>query len=318
MSHWPVGEFLETLRGKQVFFDALHGNHGDRLLSLAAQSLLESAAFTLAPNPQSADFILINGGGSMAEGWFGLERLARYSSAFPGHPLAVLPSSFYLPRTNIADVIGERQAPIWLWAREQPSLNLLRDAGLNDNVHLGLDHDLAFSLARHPLIRELMHTPARNGVLVVERDDWEGPSGRTRPFSPSGLEFIPERFRAMIRKTLLGPGRRRQDRTSRFCEAAVRFVHQRHAETADTVPLVADISLAETCTFEDFLKHVAQASVIVTTRLHVAILGHLLQRRTYLVEGSYHKFRGVFEYSMQQGLTELLVWNGQDLNRDQA
>ena len=83
------------------------------------------------------------------------------------------------------------------------------------------------------------------------------------------------------------------------------------------VPLVADISLAETCRFEDFLQNVARASVIVTTRLHVAILGQLLNRRTYLVEGSYHKFRGVFEYSMRQASTELLVWNGQDLEKDQ-
>lgn len=283
------------------------------MLSLATQSLLDSVPFTLAPNPQSADFILINGGGSMADGWFGLERLARYSTAFPCHPLAVLPSSFYLTHTRLADLIGARQAPLWLWARERTSLDVLRDAGLGNDVHLQLDHDLAFSLVQHPLIQELRRTPPQHGVLVVERDDWEGPTGRTRPIAPPGLEFIPERLRTLVRKTLLGPVRRRQDSTSRFGHAAVRFADGRHPEAAALPPLVADISLAETCSFAEFLTHVAGASVIVTTRLHVAILGHLLQRKTYLVDGCYHKFRGVFDHSMQGGSTQLLTWDGQDL-----
>ncbi len=83
--------------------------------------------------------------------------------------------------------------------------------------------------------------------------------------------------------------------------------------TVCMVAMAADISLAETCSFDGFLHHVARAAVIVTTRLHVAILGHLLNHETYLVEGSYHKFRGVFDFSMQQGSTRLLVWNGQEL-----
>ncbi len=313
MSRWPVAEFLQTLRGRNVFFDTLHGNHGDRLLSLATQSLLDEAPFTLAPNPQSADFILINGGGSMADGWFGLEQLARYSAAYPSHPLAVLPSSFHLTHSNLKELIGTRQAPLWLWARERASLDVLRDAGLGDHVHLQLDHDLAFSLAQHSVIEELHRTPIQHGVLVVERDDWEGPTGRTRPFAPPGLEFIPQRLRTMFRKALLGPMRRKQDSASKFGQAALRFVHDRHPETAAPPPLLADISLAETCCFAEFLTHVAGAQVIVTTRLHVAILGHLLQRKTYLVDGRYHKFRGVFDYSMQGGSTELLTWDGQGL-----
>ncbi|MSQ98769.1 MAG: hypothetical protein EXR85_05670 [Xanthomonadales bacterium] len=313
MSSSSVAEFFETLRGKNVFFDALHGNHGDRLLSLAAQSLLDSAPFTLAPNLHSADFILINGGGSMADGWFGLERLTRYCTKFPSHPLAVLPSSFYLTKSNLKELIGTRQAPLWLWARERTSLGVLQGAGLGDNVHLQLDHDLAFSLAQHPMIEGLHRTPIQHGVLVIERDDWEGPTGRTRPLAPPGLDFIPERVRTLIRKTVLGPIRRRQDSTSKFAQAAVRFVHGRHFEATALPPHVADISLAETCSFAEFLTHVAAARVIVTTRLHVAILGHLLQRRTYLVDGRYHKFRGVFDYSMQGGSTELLAWDGQEL-----
>jgi len=317
MNAAPIRGFLETLRGNQVFFDPLHGNHGDRLLRMAARSMLEDTAITLAADPQSSDFILLNGGGSMADGWFGLERLAQYSREFPSHPLAVMPSSFYLTHSRLADITRARKAPMWLWAREQPSLGILQGAGLGKQVTIGLDHDLAFSLDRHPLIRELRHTPARDVVLIVERDDWEGVTGRRRPFSVSGLDFIPERVRTAIRKTLFGPLRKRQDQTSQFGSAALRFVNQGKPQSPHLVPLIADISLSETCNFEGFLQSVARASVIITTRLHVAILGHLLNRRTYLVTGGYHKFRGVYDYSMRQGSTGLLVWNGRELEQQE-
>jgi exopolysaccharide biosynthesis predicted pyruvyltransferase EpsI len=315
MNDMTIRDFLGTLRGSRVFFDPLHGNHGDHLLRLAAQSMLKDADLTPVRNPQSSDFILLNGGGSMADGWFGLERLARYSKEFPSHPLAVMPSSFYPTRSSLADITRERKAPMWLWAREQPSLDILEDAGLDDKVSLGLDHDLAFSLDQHPMIRDLKNISEQGLALIVERDDWEGPTGRGRPLSPPGLEFIPEKIRAAVRKTLLGPYRKRQDRISPFKKASLQFVNQNHPEFTGLEPLVADISLAETCSFEDFLQYIARASVIITTRLHVAVVGHMLKRKTYLVAGSYHKFRGVFDYSMQRGSTRLLRWNGLELEQ---
>ena len=120
---------------------------------------------------------------------------------------------------------------------------------------------------------------------MVERDDWEGPTGRTRPLAPPGFGFIPESVRSRVRRVLVAPLRRRKDRASEFCRAALAFARHRHPETADLPSMTADVSLAETCDFGAFLRHVAGAAVIVTTRLHVAILGQLLAIPTYLVEG---------------------------------
>lgn len=314
MSVSATSEFLAPLRGRSVFFDPLHGNHGDHLLRLGARFLLDNAGISLAETPGAADFILINGGGSMADGWFGLEKLARYCSDFPSTPLAVLPSSFHSTPTRLLETIGTRPAPVHLWAREMASLDLLNRAGFPPQVHLYVDHDLAFQLDCHPLVTGLRVNTSEDHVLIVERDDWEGPTGRSRPFSPSGLDFIPERCRTAVRRTLLGPLRRRQDRESAFASAASEWVGQRYPGTLDQQRLVQDISLAETCSFEQFLEQIARSSVVVTTRLHVAILAHLLQRRTFLVEGSYHKNRAVFEYSMQQGNTKLLRWNSGELS----
>jgi exopolysaccharide biosynthesis predicted pyruvyltransferase EpsI len=305
------GEFLATLRGRRVYFDALHGNHGDRLLTLAAQALLSGAGIEHVRRIRAADFILVNGGGSMADGWFGLARLARYCRSFPGVPLAVLPSSFHFTRSNLSELCAGRQAPMWLWARERPSFDLLlQQRAQGWRFQIGLDHDLAFALQQHPLIEDLALTAQPRHLLVVERDDWEGPTGRSRPLSPPGLSFIPEAIRSRARRVLLAPLRRRQDRTSTFCRAALAYAKQRHPEAAGLQSVVADVSLAETCDFDAFLRQVAGAAVIVTTRLHVAILGQLLKIPTCLVEGRYHKYRGVFEYSMQSGTVELVTWDG--------
>jgi exopolysaccharide biosynthesis predicted pyruvyltransferase EpsI len=305
------GEFLATLRGRRVYFDALHGNHGDRLLTLAAQALLSGAGIERVRRIRAADFILVNGGGSMADGWFGLARLARYCRSFPGVPLAVLPSSFHFTRSSLAELCAGRQAPMWLWARERPSFNLLlRQRAQGWQLRIGLGHDLAFALRHHPLIENLALTARPRHLLVVERDDWEGPTGRRRPLSPPGLGFIPEAIRNGVRRTLLAPLRRRQDRASAFSRAALAYSIERRPEAAGLPSVVADVSLAETCDFDAFLRYVAGAAVIVTTRLHVAILGQLLKIPTSLVEGRYHKYRGVFEYSMQPEGVELVTWDG--------
>ena len=199
-------DFLNSLAGQKIFFDPLHGNHGDNLLTLAARFMLKDAALTMVENPQAADIILLNGGGSMVQGWSGLKRLAHYCDRFPEIALAVLPSSFYPDDSRLVEIVRHRKSPLWLWAREESSLELLQSAGLDDGVTLGVDHDLAFFLDHHPLIESLRQTPANDTVLVVERDDWEGPTGRRRAFAPSGLEFLPEKYRTLVRRYLFAAG----------------------------------------------------------------------------------------------------------------
>lgn len=49
----------------------------------------------------------------------------------------------------------------------------------------------------------------------------------------------------------------------------------------------------------ELLKTIGQARVIHTDRLHVAILGCMMDREVTLYAGSYHKNRGVYEYSLK-------------------
>jgi exopolysaccharide biosynthesis predicted pyruvyltransferase EpsI len=62
-----------------------------------------------------------------------------------------------------------------------------------------------------------------------------------------------------------------------------------------------DISNTNLCSMQEFLEAVAGASVIVTTRLHVCILSHLLSKRAYVTFGGCmpYKIKGVYEFSLK-------------------
>lgn len=288
---------LEHLQGKRVYFDPLRGNHGDTLLRLAAERLLEHGQVARVPSPEEAEVIVLNGGGAMSAGWFGLDLLARYNREHPDLPLVVWPSSFLVETDSFAASFVGRRAPVWLWSREPYSLKLLETVRFPCPVHLQLGHDLAFALADHRRIAPLKDLPSRNTVLIVERRDWEGATPR-----PPDLRGLPRPVRALVRRV-------RGGRPSPFARAALKLVQSRHPRARTLTPVVVDISLKKVCDFDHFLAACAGADVIVTTRLHVAILAHLLDKPAYLVDGAYHKFRGVYEHSLQGGSVRLVRWS---------
>ena len=51
--------------------------------------------------------------------------------------------------------------------------------------------------------------------------------------------------------------------------------------------------------FPTFIASVAHASRVFTDRLHVSILASILGKETYLLPNSYHKNRGVFDFSLK-------------------
>jgi len=63
--------------------------------------------------------------------------------------------------------------------------------------------------------------------------------------------------------------------------------------------VVRDVSTDEP-SFEGFVDAVARSSRIFTDRLHVAILAALLDKQATFYDNSYHKNRGVYEYSLSR------------------
>jgi exopolysaccharide biosynthesis predicted pyruvyltransferase EpsI len=61
--------------------------------------------------------------------------------------------------------------------------------------------------------------------------------------------------------------------------------------------VLKDISI-KSSNFQEFIDYAANASRITTDRLHVAILGSILQKKTVLYDNSYYKNRAVYRNSL--------------------
>ncbi|SFC60018.1 Exopolysaccharide biosynthesis protein EpsI, predicted pyruvyl transferase [Halobiforma haloterrestris] len=68
-------------------------------------------------------------------------------------------------------------------------------------------------------------------------------------------------------------------------------------ETIEPPIVSRDISRGEP-EFADFVNRAAAASTIHTDRLHVAVLGHILDKDVVFYDNGYHKNRGVYEFSL--------------------
>ncbi len=73
--------------------------------------------------------------------------------------------------------------------------------------------------------------------------------------------------------------------------------------------LVQDISVTAD-NFNDWVDLTARARTVYTDRLHVAILATILNKQVVWYEASYHKSRGVYEYSLsdQENIDFHYVW----------
>ena len=79
------------------------------------------------------------------------------------------------------------------------------------------------------------------------------------------------------------------------CEEIIR---EYHSDLAGLPRLVCDVSRKEYYSFEGFCDAIADAAIVLTTRLHVGILAALLGKRTYVFEGVYHKIRAIYDHSL--------------------
>jgi len=283
----PFGEFMTERSDIPTFFEPLGGNNGDRLIRMGAEHLFGKLGTRLVSSPEESRLIFINGGGGMNDIWpKGLEKFHSLRSMHPDTEIVVGPSSFYFTRTNFAELIAAGNAPVTVFCRERESERLLHRILPTGIADLRLSHDLAFELIDSDVIRKLKQEATESHVLVALRGDREGLAGSRRGNIAARLPAI---IRAPL-KRLHRLHRRRQG-----ASLVERLIAER--EQAASLPIVnADVSTA--VSFDRFVELIKSSALIITDRLHVSILGCLLDRRVSLLPGSYHKNRGVFELSM--------------------
>jgi len=312
----PLLDSLQTVlmpyRGKPVFFEPLHGNNGDRLIEMGSRELLARLGITLVNQPDQAAVILLNGGAGMTDIWVhGFETLATYNRRYPTIPLIICPSSFWFTQTDFPALFRDRRSPAWIYARERYSLETLQALEFPGDVRLGLDHDMAFHLQNSAYLRELRTKTAQKHILIVERNDPESVTGSYQPQVVSSStsrwkQFIPKPIKQAVYRHVTIPLRHRQIAQhlgeqgihTTFTQDCLHRLIQDDPSRATLPIFAADISDPALCNFHRFSQLIAEASVVAATRLHVGILAALLDKPTYIQAGSYHKIRGIYEYSL--------------------
>lgn len=291
---------LATLRGKQVFFEKLGGNHGDTLILLGSQHMLAQYGVRLVAEPRAAEAIVINGGGALGvEMWSqNLEGLRGYAQTFRGQPLVVLPSSFAFEGDALTTCFEQRTAPVYLFARERYSFGKITQATYSSQVHTGIADDMAFALRGTPFLNDLRKHDAARHVLLVERFDREAVTAPPQPIavSRSLKQYVP----GPLKRALKNIVHRRRVAASTFTPTTLDRLYSQAPQFKGLPVLAQDVSSQVGFTFEQFQHAIAEAAVVITTRLHVGILAALLEKPTYLVRSNsgYPKLQSVYEYSL--------------------
>lgn len=293
----PFLSYLRSVCDKKIFFDPLRGNHGDRVIRLGAEHVLRKARSTLADSPKSADIILINGGFSISDVWkTGVPILKRYRRENPNKPVVVAPASFLFRETDFAAVCKESDAPLKLFVRERPSVEHLRGLGLPVHVELELSDDLAFELRDSDFIAGLKRKLSGRHVLISMRRDREGVAGvlgKTRaPWLPRPIR----RPLSWLRDRLVA---------SRSGDV-IEQVLKREKIPEDLPRRYGDLSMVES--FDEFVSAIVGARLVVTDRLHVGVLAHLLDKPVVLKRGTNHKIPGVYGFSMSGPGSRTTLW----------
>lgn len=308
----PLQTELAQFQGKRIFFEPLEGNNGDNLIGMGGLELLRRVGVKFVRSPHQAEAIVVNGGAGMTDIWgHGFKVLKNYNQHYSSIPLIVLPSSFIFSKTDFPTLFRERTSPAFIYTRERYSLKILEDLNFPGDVRLGIDDDMAFYLKDAAYIQKLRAKTAQKHILIVERNDPESvtnnrQSQQTTKPSSSWKRQIPPAIKMTIKRQLLWRMKRRavgkniaeMDLQSPFTQEWQKQILEDYPNLQDLPVCAADISDPEICSFDRFGQLIAEAAVVVTTRLHVGILAAMLDKPTYLKSGSYHKIRGIFEYSL--------------------
>jgi hypothetical protein len=285
------------------------GNNGDQLLGRVFAAALRELRISTVPAARDADLLLVRPGGALLDRFQAPRLLTAKLAVSPDLPLVVFPSSSWFQTTDPARMFAGRRAPVLWISREPRSHRHLQNRWgstlARSNVTLALDHDLvvsghaylqdAFALTRDPGVHGGTLLVARLGA---EAGSMERPVRRPASYRRLGVAAfhrLPRRQKIRIRRRLT---RRRQ----LYANAVVLDRAGDHLDPATDLvamsPWCFDISDPTLATYEEFCDAVANATSVITNRLHVAIPAAILGKPTVLVESGYHKLTGVFEHSL--------------------
>jgi hypothetical protein len=322
---WPAPQDLYNAlgpwRGRKAFIVPIAdksgrplGNNGDELMMKVFRHILDRFEMRTVEEIRAADVLIVPPNGALLQMYKFPDLLREYTTDNLHAPMIIFPSSAqFLTRDPSFMFRGRLSRTTWI-LREQYSFAHLRDLWGESlaavNCELLLDHDV---VASHPeFVRGLFEKVSSGCPLVGARKDVEQNSAPTE----GGPEA--ERFGAGVMSALKSTvvrhaavaipygrfytGLARTARARLQKEAGARLIARLPAGVqarfrVDSV-IHRDVSSKHQATFDEYLRTIASAGVVATDRLHIALPATILGKDVWLIEGGYHKARGVVERSL--------------------
>lgn len=310
---------LTSLRGLRVVIVPMTdrwgrtlGNHGDALMLRVFEQMLSMSSVIKLPfsMARDADVVLVPPNGALLE-IYSFPRLLRDRlQGLEKVPLVVFPSSALFELHDPSAIFEGRTAETHWFLREKYSYSHLSDrwgASLRrSGVELILSHDVVVAGSRY--VPDLIGAPLRaSHILVAGRSDreasppssWQSSVTQAswlRKWSGQAFMVLPEsRLRSRLGRKLKS---RQGDRAASGLLASLPTEELWRIDEWSLPQVRFDVSAPQLATFDEYRRALRDSAAVVTDRLHVAIPAALLGKPVYLVDGGYHKLRGVYEHSL--------------------
>jgi exopolysaccharide biosynthesis predicted pyruvyltransferase EpsI len=284
------------------------GNNGDTLMHRVFDRLLTELSISREWNPDSADILIVPPSGALVEAYAFPDLLADRIRGYESIPLVIFPSSAYFPTVDPSSIFRQRSAETLLILREARSMShLVNQWGSeleNEGVELALDHDVVAS--GHAYVPDIIDLPIRaKRLLIAARRDRER-SASALDISSNAPQSTGLRDAVMsvvpyggIKTAIARRGRAGiNNSVARALVESLPPEISAEVQAMDARPLLVDISANQFATFAEYRRAIANASMVVTNRLHVALPSAILGTRVVLVEAGYFKLQGVYDRSL--------------------
>lgn len=289
----------------------LLGNNGDILMHRVFQRILNDLDIRLTSAPNQADVLILPPNGAMLETYSFPELFGRRLQQLPDLPLVLFPSSALFPRHDPSSLFSGRRSKTQWILRERFSFDhLTRNWGAElkrNGVELSLDHDVVVS--GHRFVPEIVGTPLSADTWVIgARNDIEA----LPAYMTGGL---PIRRHAGLNTSLTrlalslpyGPWLTTSARIARrhrqiamgeaLMDRAPEEIRRQFRSAGKVI--YCDASAIQFATFEQYMAVIRRANTVITNRLHMGLPAAVLGKQVVLIEGSYHKARGVYQHSLR-------------------
>lgn len=292
----------------------LLGNNGDMLMMKVFWHILDQFSLYITDEIRNADVLIVPPNGALLQMYTFPDLLRKYIAGNDTAPIVIFPSSAHFATRDPSFIFQGRNSKTTWILRERYSFEHLRDMWGDSlssvNCELLLDHDV---VASHPEFVSGLFRHVSNGrPLVGARKDMEqnAVSSDGDAVTEQGyLKILSALKSTMVRRAVKSvPYGRLYTKLVRIVraklqkEAGARLI----ASLPDGVQsqfrvegvVHRDISSKHQATFDQYLCTIANAGPVATDRLHIALPAAILGKDVWLIEGGYHKARGVVERSL--------------------